>query len=722
MDWLCRIFYTVLSLSGIMLFLAPVVLVIRFLMRNYEKKFMKWEWRIVYLRSICPIALSSAICIFPIVNRRYHLFLSELGLHIKNQVGIMNSWSTVFIKKIDTTVTFEVCAIIWVAGIAVVLLGAFLAQRRVQDALVQVKELGEDIYESAVLSVPVRLGLVHKRQYLPKNIQTKEMAWYLKHIEKHSFENTRRFFVVCITAIHWFNPVMWLFYVLWSHDEEYMADESTVYKANTEVCRDYAQGILNFKQKEKQIVMSLFSIYEGNITKRARRMMYQKWDSTSGKLLKMLLLSLLLILCFFLLPMKMAWSGGTWQGSAESVKEKALFDQKDYKVVAKASTLSPDGLDRVVQLEMVSQKTDSKESYIGNFVLKMYDNLDNEIATAKMEELFGEKDSYEFPKEMTLYVGDYNGDNTQELVLGQKLSLSQEEFERTAPKSVKSEKTENYDVYSYTIVNIENDKLTPVTTDICGASKKDAKAEDKLSESITLGNVEDATEVFSVPFAGEVQYYVWNTDNKKYEEKNLSEKDLEQYKKGDAVESESESLEHTLNNDAGNVVVLVSTKKDATDSEAIQSLTISPRDNDRKYEDISGYFCDLQWVQDGDETANRYAMLIYNGMRAQTFTIYDTKSRRVYYKHEDGVQKLSDIFKQYKEDDITFEEAGVVVYNLEEMKGDILTIGFAANADNGITVRGSYSYDVKKKVASNFAYTRDVQNDTATTAPTGAVE
>lgn len=55
MNWLGRIFYTVLSMSGMMLFLAPLVLLLRFGMRNQEKKFMKWEWWLVYLRSLCPL-------------------------------------------------------------------------------------------------------------------------------------------------------------------------------------------------------------------------------------------------------------------------------------------------------------------------------------------------------------------------------------------------------------------------------------------------------------------------------------------------------------------------------------------------------------------------------------------------------------------------------------------------------------------------------------------
>ncbi|HBI63336.1 MAG TPA: hypothetical protein DDY31_19350, partial [Lachnospiraceae bacterium] len=79
--------------------------------------------------------------------------------------------------------------------------------------------------------------------------------------------------------------------------------------------------------------------------------------------------------------------------------------------------------------------------------------------------------------------------------------------------------------------------------------------------------------------------------------------------------------------------------------------------------------------------------------------------KSVYYKHEDGTKQLADVFKQYGED-ITFEENGTVIYSLAVKKGDILRISFAANADKGITVNGSYEYDVLKRTASNLSFNR----------------
>jgi hypothetical protein len=85
----------------------------------------------------------------------------------------------------------------------------------------------------------------------------------------------------------------------------------------------------------------------------------------------------------------------------------------------------------------------------------------------------------------------------------------------------------------------------------------------------------------------------------------------------------------------------------------------------------------------------------------------------VYYRHEDGATELAAVFQQYQESEVTFEEGGAVIYDLAEKKDDILTINFAANADNNITVKGSYEYDVAKKTASNLSFSRAAEETEA---------
>lgn len=108
-----------------------------------------------------------------------------------------------------------------------------------------------------------------------------------------------------------------------------------------------------------------------------------------------------------------------------------------------------------------------------------------------------------------------------------------------------------------------------------------------------------------------------------------------------------------------------------------------------------------------DGITGRYAVLIYNGLKAQTFIIYDLEEQDVYYSHEDGNNILNETYKKYNGNDARFNEESPTVYTLMEKDGDTLKIGFAASSNDGAAVNGSYVYNTVTKNISNFSYMQD---------------
>ena len=699
MDWLYRIFYTVFSLGILMALLLPFVAAVRFLLRNFRKKYTVWIWWVFLLRSICPVSLSSALCIIPSWNRLYHRILNQMGLTIRDGKGIMRSWIAVFKNEITAADTFMICSIIWVAGVAGILLFALINASRVKKDLQSAKMLGEGIYETNQAAVPIQLGFFRRKLYVPDGFLAKEMKWILRHSEMHHMDGVARFFMLFVMAIHWFNPVMWLYYYWWNQDMEMAADDRTVKGEAVSERKAYAQGLINFLKDKKAVHgMAITSgpffvgIREENIRKRAYRMMYQGGVRTSDTLFAFMVFSLAIVFCFLLRPMQIAWNGGTWGNGRQEKKEEALFQKKDDNVVTKMNAKSPEGLDIVIQLEMEDGE-EGEQGYQGNFVLKMYDKMDNEITSRKVGNIFPdlEEGKQYFSKDVTLCISDYNGDGVQELVLGQKAE--------DASASEGGSETE-YQTYSYVLLNIENKSFEVLCRDISAVGGAAA-----LSESVPFEKPEGIDTIFMVPNKEETDYYVWNDIKKSYEKREMTEEDLKAYREKAEAGSSGEVQEHTLEDTAGNTVMLVSSKPDSTGSEVIQSVVLFPRENAKKFEDIQGYYCDLKWLS-SEKEKNRYAQLIYNGTKSQTFIIYDTKRKTVYYRHEDGADMLGDVFKQYKETEITFNDTDAVIYELTGKKDDVLTIGFVASADGDITVKGSYTYDVLKKRTSNLAFSR----------------
>lgn len=710
MDLLYRIFYTVLSLGILTIIISPIALLFRALIIRYERKYAIWEWRFVYLRCICPIALSSPLCMVPSWNRRFHLLLSELGLALENRSGIMNSWKAVFEGKITTTSAFRACTVIWLAGVAVILLATVINYIRVRISLSSAKLLGENVYESEYIKSPIRIGLFKEKIYLPKGTMVYEVMWYMEHIQYHQDDVIRRILVTVITAIHWFNPVIWLYYYLWCLDEEIDKDERTIESNREKSPSSYAQALLHFLQLPKKHIMpSILTKYERCIEKRASHLMYQKKDTVKNVLAALLALFILLIWLFFLVPLQIAWLGGTWGAlPAEKVNDE-LFGDKTELVIAKTTIASPEGLERLLQLEMTSGK-ESESGYDGKFIVAMYDATGNYLCSEKVSDIFSQDSAqtYHFSKGLALCAADYNDDGIQELVLGQELNMSQEEFEtvltdtdKLAGTSIKkkAKAVSSYRMFKYSLVNIEDKALEIVCDEIYTTTKSIEQ-----NESMHFEVPKDAKTIFTIPLGEESLHYVWNGNKREYNQMQLSEEELEEHKKSESIIGQTK--EHTLENSEGTTKVMVTTKRDSTNSEAIQSIILSPRNDTKKFEDIQGYYCDLFWIPTLDDEKERYAMVIYNGSKSQTFIIYDTQKQKVYYRHEDGTDMLKALFEQYNEKQISFNERNAVIYNVSEKKEDTLTISFAANADDEVAIKGSYDFDVANKVSKNLTFTR----------------
>lgn len=711
-DWLCRIFYTVLSMGILGICLLPPMLIIRFLMGSYEKRHMLWQWRLIYLRCICPIAMSSLFCLVPSWNRQFHLFLAGLGLTIENSNGIMQGWGAVFQNSISTTPGFRGCSITWAVGVFTVLFCTLIQSHKLHASLKDARLLGENIYESTVLRTPVYIGILSPRIYVPAGFLPAEMTWLLRHAQAHRFDRLRRTLVVLITALHWFNPVMWLYYYMWSQDEEMDFDDRTVRGKGIKIRQQYAQGILNFYRDKKPSLLSLLSSGERHTTKRARRMMYQEWDTGKKQITAFLLLSLMVFLCFFMLPLRMAIAGDSW-GQQPPAKEEPLFGRQQAAVIAKANTQSPEGLDRILQLEM-TEGQEAGSAYTGHFLLKMYDSMQNEITSLDTEELFASLgEQIRFPKALALCIGDYNGDTAKELVLGQKTTLTQKDLEGMA--AGQDLNLEEYQVYRYSIVGIEDKSLTILSDGMYAITDQSGDL-----ESVPLELLEGSKDIIVIPVGKEKNYYGWNSEQNMYQKRELTEEEVENYRNGTAA-SQREDTEHTLRNIDGSTAVLVTAKKEeGAKEEDIQSVILSPGTEPKSFRDIRGYYCDLLWVP-GDEE-NRYAVLIYNGINTRTFTIYDVEDKSVYFAQPDNTEALAELFEQYNEKDITFTE-NTAIYSLQQKEKDILQIRFTAAADNNKMITGQYEYDVIGKRTRNLTFEQiDGEPELETEAPDIAPE
>lgn len=710
MKLLYGLFYTSFSLAVVSAFALVVVLLIRFIIVKVPKKYFMCLWWLFLIRSICPVSLSSIYSLSPGINRKFHIFLEAIGLSFDEQGGVLTGWQSVFVRQFTVNTNFRFCSIMWAAGVLFIWIYTLVKQTGIRKWLQKAERLDGSIYQHEKLNIPVMTGVFRLKKYLPGKMNVSEAKYVLRHMEIHEerHDGVLRAAAFIVLSLQWFNPFMWLAHYFILRDIETAADEDTLSYFGYDDRAKYAQEILNMNKGKKVIRPSLVTFQENRIDDRASKMLYQNKIKKKDRQVVVLVVLIFFIWWFMLRPLYMLWEGSldTTADNSISQTEEPLFDKTKQVVVAQTNVKSADGLSKVIKIVMTDgQQEDS--GYDGEFKLVLEDTEENKLAEENLNGQFGENknDKLHFEKNVALHISDYNSDKVNEVAIGQDIEFTDENLNTLLGREPKKkEKNKIKSIQKYYIWNIEADKLQCVSEPIYTADKTGAEA-----NSCEFKIPKGTNGVIKVKVLKNKFYYVWDGTNEMFVRKELTKKQLKKYKKdSDKTDESGEKSVHSLKNDSDRESIRVVTQKDSTGSEEIKNIVISPNGASKKISNIKGYYCELQWVQTTDNEENRYAVLTYNGIKSQTFVVFDTKLKEIYYKQEDGNSALSSVFDRYNgnQNDIAFNKDDLVVYTLQEKENDVLKIGFAANAKDNVVVKGSYKYDVEKKNQYDFNYSQ----------------
>lgn len=710
MKLLYGLFYTSFSLAVVSAFALVVVLLIRFIIVKVPKKYFMCLWWLFLIRSICPVSLSSIYSLSPGINRKFHIFLELIGLSFDEQGGVLTGWQSVFVRQFTVNTNFRFCSIMWAAGVLFIWIYTLVKQTGIRKWLQKAERLDGSIYQHEKLNIPVMTGVFRLKKYLPGKMNVSEAKYVLRHMEIHEerHDGVLRAAAFIVLSLQWFNPFMWLAHYFILRDIETAADEETLSYFGYDDRAKYAQEILNMNKGKKVIRPSLVTFQENRIDDRASKMLYQNKIKKKDRQVVVLVVLIFFIWWFMLRPLYMLWEGSldTTVDNSISQTEEPLFDKTKQVVVAQTNVKSADGLSKVIKIVMTDGQQEDL-GYDGEFKLVLEDTEGNKLAEENLNGQFSENknDKLHFEKNVALHISDYNSDKVNEVAIGQDIEFTDENLNTLLGREPKKkEKNKIKSIQKYYSWNIEADKLQCVSEPIYTADKTGAE-----TNSCEFKIAKGTNGVIKVKVLKNKFYYVWDGINEMFVRKELTKKQLKKYKKdSDKTDESGEKSVHSLKNDSDRESIRVVTQKDSTGSEEIKNIVMSPNSASKKISNIKGYYCELQWVQTTDNEENRYAVLTYNGIRSQTFVVFDTKLKEIYYKQEDGNSALSSVFDRYNgnQNDIAFNNDDLVVYTLQEKENDVLKIGFAANAKDNVVVKGSYKYDVEKKNQYDFNYSQ----------------
>ena len=163
---------------------------------------------------------------------------------------------------------------VWVAGMGVMLLYSAVSYLKIRKKLLVVVPLRDNIFLADDIKSPFVVGLFRPKIYLPCNLEEKEQEYIILHEQYHikRLDHIIKALAFLALAIHWFNPLVWVAFILASKDMEMSCDEAVIGKIGDDVRADYSASLLTLATGRRIIAGTPLAFGEGDTKSRIRNL------------------------------------------------------------------------------------------------------------------------------------------------------------------------------------------------------------------------------------------------------------------------------------------------------------------------------------------------------------------------------------------------------------------------------------------------------------------
>ncbi len=261
-------------------FAVAAVFLLRLLLRKAPRWISVLLWGIAAVRLICPFTIESAVSLMPNAQ------VIDPGILAAQTPAVRTGFSSLdgtLSPVIDASFSPEAAesanplqiwipalALVWVIGIAALLLYAAVSCWRVKKQVAAAVLLRDNVFQSEHAASPFIFGIVRPKIYLPFHMDEKDMANVLAHEQAHirRKDNMWKPLGFALVVLHWFNPLVWLAYLFFCRDIEFACDEKAVREFTPDQRADYSQALLSCSVRRRTVSACPLSFGEVGVKKR----------------------------------------------------------------------------------------------------------------------------------------------------------------------------------------------------------------------------------------------------------------------------------------------------------------------------------------------------------------------------------------------------------------------------------------------------------------------
>ena len=286
---MANFFIDLFNMSITASYLVLAVVIARALLKKAPKWITCLLWAMVGFRLICPFTIESALSLIPgtqtiTANETSVIrpFTVQSGI-----TGIDTSVNEFLGDKYAEGVTVPtntfadvttVLSVIWLVGLICMLIYGSISYIRLRKRVGVSLLFKDNIYYCDNIDTPFILGFFKPKIYVPSGISEEQTGYITLHEKAHLKRKDHLWKPLgfLLLSVYWFNPVMWVAYILLCRDIESACDEKVIKNMDNSEKRFYSETLVSCSVQRRMVMACPLAFGEVGVKQRIKSVLNYK--------------------------------------------------------------------------------------------------------------------------------------------------------------------------------------------------------------------------------------------------------------------------------------------------------------------------------------------------------------------------------------------------------------------------------------------------------------
>lgn len=286
---MANFFIDLFNMSITASYLVLAVVIARALLKKAPKWITCLLWAMVGFRLICPFTIESVLSLIPgtqtiTANETSVIrpFTVQSGI-----AGIDTSVNEFLGDKYAEGVTVPtntfadvttVLSVIWLVGLICMLIYGFISYIRLRKRVGVSLLFKDNIYYCDNIDTPFILGFFKPKIYVPSGISEEQTGYITLHEKAHLKRKDHLWKPLgfLLLSVYWFNPVMWVAYILLCRDIESACDEKVIKNMDNSEKKNYSETLVSCSVQRRMVMACPLAFGEVGVKQRIKSVLNYK--------------------------------------------------------------------------------------------------------------------------------------------------------------------------------------------------------------------------------------------------------------------------------------------------------------------------------------------------------------------------------------------------------------------------------------------------------------